>query len=172
MQLRLKDADDDGIRRACDALRPVAQERGVAFVLNDRADLAAESGCDGVHVGQEDAPCAEARAAVGPDAVVGVTCKASPDLALDACEAGADYVAFGAFFPSPTKAAATPADPGILSWWQEMVTVPCVAVGGITADNCRGLAEAGADFVAVASGVWGFADGPAAAVREFGTRLG
>ncbi len=149
----------------------MAQERGVAFVMNDRADLAAELGCDGVHVGQEDLACAEARTLVGPDAIVGVTCKSSRHLALEACEAGADYVAFGAFFASPTKAATTPADPDILSWWQETVTVPCVAIGGITAENCAPLVAAGADFLAVASGVWDYPGGPAAAVRDFGSRL-
>lgn len=171
MQLRLKGAADDEVRRACGALGPVARDRGVAFVLNDRPDLAAELGCDGVHVGLDDTPCARARALVGPDAIVGATCKASRDLALDACEAGADYVAFGAFFASPTKAGATPADPGILSWWQEMVTVPCVAIGGVTVGNCRALVEAGADFLAVASGVWEHPGGPAAAVREFNRRM-
>ena len=171
LQLRLKDAPDDEIRGACDVLRPVAQERGVAFVMNDRADLAAETGCDGVHVGQEDIACAEARTLVGPDAIVGVTCKSSRHLALEACEAGADYVAFGAFFASSTKAATTPADPDILSWWQEMATVPCVAIGGITVENCAPLVTAGADFLAVASGVWDHAGGPAAAVREFASRM-
>lgn len=149
----------------------MAQERGVAFVMNDRADLAAELGCDGVHVGQEDVACAEARTLVGPDSIVGVTCKSSRHLALEACEAGADYVAFGAFFASPTKAATTPADPDILSWWQETVTVPCVAIGGITVENCAPLVAAGADFLAVASGVWDHPGGPAAAVRDFGSRL-
>lgn len=171
VQLRLKEATDDEIRAATDLLRDVVQERDVAFVLNDRPDLAAELGCDGVHVGQDDAPCAEARRAVGEGAIVGVTCKASRHLALEAGEAGADYVAFGAFFPSTTKLATTPSAPEILSWWQEMTTMPCVAIGGITVDNCPALVEAGADFLAVASGVWNHPAGPAAAVRAFGTRM-
>lgn len=152
-------------------LRPIAQDRDVAFILNDRADLAAELACDGVHVGQEDTPYAEARAIVGADAIVGVTCKASRDLAFEAGEAGADYVAFGAFFPSQTKKITTPADTEILSWWQEFMTVPCVAIGGITLDNCETVIEAGADFLAVASGVWDHAAGPAAAVKAFNEKM-
>jgi len=167
VQLRLKDASDDAIRRACDALRPVAQNRDVAFLMNDRPDLAMATGCDGVHVGQEDAPYAEARRILGPDRIVGVTCHASRDLAMEAAEAGADYVAFGAFFPTGTKETAHRADPEILRWWNEIMTVPCVAIGGITPENCGPLVEAGADFLAVVSAVWNDPDGPAAAVKAF-----
>ena len=99
VQLRLKDVSDDDWRRAIDALRPVAQSRGVAFLLNDRADLVRATGCDGVHVGQDDMPARQARALIGPEATLGVTCKGSRDLAMQAGEDGADYVAFGAFFP-------------------------------------------------------------------------
>ncbi|MEX2454065.1 MAG: thiamine phosphate synthase [Rhodospirillaceae bacterium] len=171
VQLRLKNATDAEIRHACEVLGPVVQSRDVAFILNDRADLAAQMGCDGVHVGQDDMPCAEARALVGPDAIVGVTCKASRDLGFAAGDAGADYVAFGAFFPSRTKEIATPADTEILSWWQETMTLPCVAIGGITVDNCDALIEAGADFLCVASGVWEHPDGPAAAVKAFAAKM-
>ena len=167
VQLRLKDAGDDAIRRACDLLRPVAQQRGVAFLLNDRPDLAAETGCDGVHVGQQDAPYGEARALLGADRIVGVTCHASRDLALDAAEAGADYVAFGAFFPTTTKVSGYRADLEILRWWAEIMTVPCVAIGGITPENCAPLVAAGADFLAVVSAVWAAPAGPAAAVKAF-----
>lgn len=167
VQLRLKAADDDAIRRAADALRPVAQSRNVAFLMNDRPDLALATGCDGVHVGQEDASYAEARRLLGPERIVGVTCHESRHLAMEAAEAGADYVAFGAFFPSATKAAKHRADPEILRWWSELMTVPCVAIGGITAENCAPLVEAGADFLAVISAVWDHPQGPAAAVREF-----
>src|SRR5690606_13961458 len=152
-QLRLKEVDDDDIREAVRTLMPIAHERDVAFILNDRPDLAAELGCDGVHVGQEDTPYAEARRLVGPDAIVGVTCKASRHLAMVAGEAGADYVAFGAFFPSTTKEVTTPADPEILRWWSELMTVRCVAIGGITAENCAPLVEAGADFLCISGGV-------------------
>ncbi|TVR96723.1 MAG: thiamine phosphate synthase [Rhodospirillales bacterium] len=167
VQLRLKEAADDAIRRTCDALRPVVQDRDVAFILNDRPDLAAELGCDGVHVGQQDSSYRDARKAVGDDRFVGVTCHDSRHLAIVAAEAGADYVAFGAFFPTGTKDAPTRADPDILSWWSALMTVPCVAIGGITVANCRVLVEAGADFLAVSAGVWDHPEGPAAAVRAF-----
>ena len=167
LQLRLKDIGDDAIARAADILRPICQQRDVALIMNDRPDLALKLDCDGVHVGQEDAPYAEARRLLGPDRIIGVTCKASRHLAMEAAEAGANYVAFGAFFTSSTKTVTTPAALDILEWWDEMMTVPSVAIGGITADNCRPLVEAGADFLAVANGVWGHADGPTAAVRAF-----
>jgi thiamine-phosphate pyrophosphorylase len=168
LQLRLKDATDDAIRRATDLLRPIAQERGVAFLMNDRPDLAAELGCDGVHVGQEDTPYREARRIVGAGAIVGVSCNASRHLAMVAAEDGADYVAFGPFFPSPTKE--NPgflADPELVSWWSELMEVPSVAIGGITPENCGVLVRAGADFLAVVSAVWDHPDGPDAGVRAF-----
>src|SRR5919202_2745447 len=161
VQLRLKDVDDDTVRRACDVLRPIAQSRDVAFILNDRPDLAAQTGCDGVHVGQDDAAYAEARRRVGKDAVVGVTCHDSRHLAMEAAEAGADYVAFGAFFPTSTKAARFTATPDLVAWWAEMMTVPCAAIGGITPTNCGPLVAAGADFLAVVSAVWNHPAGPA-----------
>jgi thiamine-phosphate pyrophosphorylase len=166
-QLRLKGVDDSTITRAADTLRPICQQRGVAFILNDRPDLAVKLDCDGVHVGQDDMPCAEARRIVGPDRQVGVTCKASRHLAMEAAEAGADYVAFGAFFPSGTKEVTTPADLEILEWWSGLMEIPCVAIGGITVGNCRPVIAAGADFLAVAGGVWNYKDGPQAAVRAF-----
>ena len=165
-QLRLKQASDDEIRRAVDILRPVVQANGTAFILNDRPDLAAELGCDGVHVGQEDASYTSARAAL-PRGIVGVTCHDSRHLAMEAAEAGADYVAFGAFFPTQTKEPKTSASPEILRWWSEMMVVPCVAIGGITVSNARELVEAGADFLAVSAGVWEHPDGTMEAVRQF-----
>ena len=170
-QLRLKEASDDEIRKASEILCPIVQDRDVAFIMNDRPDLAVEFGCDGVHVGQDDTPYENARRIVGDDSIVGVTCKASRDLAFKAGEAGADYVAFGAFFPSTTKQITTPADTEILSWWQQMMTVPCVAIGGITVENCETLIDAGADFLAVGGGVWNHADGAAAAVEAFGEKM-
>jgi thiamine-phosphate pyrophosphorylase len=164
VQLRLKNADGDAVRRAIDRLRPVVQSRGVALLLNDRPDLAAATGCDGAHVGQADMPAREARRVLGPGLMLGVTCHASRDLAMTAGEDGADYVAFGAFFPSTTKEA-TRADPDILAWWSELMELPCVAIGGITAENCAPLVRAGADFLAVSAGVWAHPQGPAAAVR-------
>ena len=166
LQIRLKNVDDAAVMAAVAALKPIAQARGVAVILNDRADLAARSGCDGVHLGQDDGSVAQARAVMGRGAMIGVTCHDSRELAMDAAEAGADYVAFGAFFPTTTKDTVHRPDPEILTIWQETVEVPCVAIGGVTAANAGELARAGADFVAVSSAVWRHPDGPAAAVRE------
>jgi thiamine-phosphate pyrophosphorylase len=165
-QLRLKQASDDEIRRTTDTLRPIVQAAGTAFILNDRPDLAAELGCDGVHVGQEDASYAQARAAL-PNGIVGVTCHDSRHLAMEAGEAGADYVAFGAFFPTQTKEPKTQADIELLRWWGEVMVVPCVAIGGITVANAPALIAAGADFLAVSAGVWEHPEGPQSAVRQF-----
>jgi thiamine-phosphate pyrophosphorylase len=168
LQLRLKDVEDAVIRRAAAVLKPIAQAHDVAFIMNDRPDLAAELDCDGVHVGEEDMPYAEARRLLGPDHIVGVTCGNSRHRAIAAAEAGADYVAFGAFFPSPTKGGAKyRADPEILRDWSETTVVPCCAIGGITQGNCGPLVEAGADFLAVISAIWSYSQGPRAAVADF-----
>jgi thiamine-phosphate pyrophosphorylase len=172
VQIRLKDLADGEIMRALSALRPIIQKRDIACLLNDRPDLAREAGCDGVHIGQEDAPYAEARRLMGPEAIVGVTCHDSRDLALAAAEAGADYVAFGAFYPTATKDAKFAAGPEILEWWSGATTVPCVAIGGITAENCRPLVQAGADFLAVSAGVWSHPQGPAAGVKAINAAIG
>lgn len=164
VQLRLKDIDDDALRRAIDVLRPVAQARDVAFLLNDRPDLAVATGCDGAHVGQTDTPAIQARRILG-DLVMGVTCHASRDLAMTAGEQGADYVAFGAFFPTATKETVHTAGTELLEWWSELMEIPSVAIGGITAANCGPLVRAGADFLAVVGAVWNHPDGAAAGVR-------
>jgi len=171
LQIRLKDVADETIAAAVAELSPIAVSRGVAVILNDRPDLAAALGCDGVHIGREDGTYADARRVMGPNAMIGVTCHDSRDLAWEAAEAGADYVAFGAFFDTATKDASTRADPEILSVWQETMLTPCVAIGGITAANCRPLVIAGADFLAVSAGVWTFPEGPAAAVRAFNAEI-
>jgi thiamine-phosphate pyrophosphorylase len=165
VQLRLKDLEEDALRRAIDALRPVVQSRGVAFLMNDRPDLAVKHGCDGAHVGQQDTPATVARKILGPDLTLGVTCHDSRDLAMTAGEEGADYVAFGAFFPTTTKDAKFRATPEILEWWSSMMELPCVAIGGITAENCPPLVQAGADFLAVVGAVWNHPGGPGAGVR-------
>ena len=170
VQLRLKDWAEDDLRRAIDVLRPVAQDRGVAFLLNDRPDLAVQWGCDGAHVGQDDMAVTEARRVLN-DLTLGVTCHASRDLAMTAGEAGADYVAFGAFFPSTTKEPPAMADVALLRWWSELMEVPCVAIGGIAPENCRPLVEAGADFLAVSAAVWGDERGPEAAIRAFNAAM-
>lgn len=176
VQLRLKSADGapaprDQVRAAARILMPEAQKRDVAFLINDDAELAAELGADGVHVGQNDLSARAARAIVGKDAIVGVTCHDSRHLAMEAAEAGADYVAFGAFFPTATKDAKTSADPEILEIWSTMTTVPCVAIGGITLDNCQPLIDAGADFLAVVSAVWDNPHGPGKAVEAFNAKM-
>ena len=163
LQIRLKGVSDEVVVAAVDALSPIAQARDVAVILNDRPDLAARLPVDGVHIGQDDMPYKEARKLMGAR-MVGVTCHDSRHLAMEAAEAGADYVAFGAFFPTSTKDAPTTADPEILTIWQETMETPCVAIGGITAANAAILATAGADFLAVSAGVWNYPEGPDAAV--------
>lgn len=172
LQIRLKPADDDHITAAVRRLAPIAQNRGVAVILNDRPDLAAALGCDGVHVGQSDASVASARRIMGKSAMIGATCHDSRHLAMEAAEAGADYVAFGAFFPSTTKESAHRPDPEILTIWQEIMEIPSVAIGGITVDNGPVLVAAGADFLAVSGGVWNHPEGEAVAVRSFQEIMG
>jgi thiamine-phosphate pyrophosphorylase len=163
LQLRLKAVDDDTIRRAADLLRPIAQSRDVAFIMNDRPDLALQTGSDGVHVGQEDASYETARKILGLDKIVGVTCYNSRHLAIEA----------GGFFRSTTKDTRRIAgnDPEILTWWSEIMTVPSCAIGGITPENCGVLVKAGADFLAVIAAVWDHPQGPAAAVRAFNAAI-
>jgi thiamine-phosphate pyrophosphorylase len=167
VQLRLKNASDADVLRMGAALKPIVQAADAAFILNDRPDLAAKLDADGVHVGQSDASYAEARAALGRDRIVGVTCHNSRDLAYDAAEAGADYVAFGAFYPTGTKEPSHWAEPELLEIWQETMETPCVAIGGITVENAEPLVRAGADFLAVSAGVWAHPEGPRAAVAAF-----
>ncbi|MFH5925124.1 thiamine phosphate synthase [Roseomonas xinghualingensis] len=170
LQLRLKDASRDEVKRAIDALRPVAQSRNVAFLLNDDAELAAQTGCDGAHLGQEDGDHEKARALL-KDATLGITCHASRHLAMQAGEMGADYVAFGAFFPTTTKDAQHRAEPEILEWWTSLFEIPSVAIGGITAENCAPLVRAGADFLAVVGAVWNHPDGPEAGLRAMNAAI-
>ena len=171
VQLRLKDASDAEVLRIGAALMPIVQGADAAFILNDRPDLAAKLDADGVHVGQQDARYGEARALMGLDRIVGVTCHNSRDLAYEAAEAGADYVAFGAFYPTGTKDPAHWAEPEILEIWQETAMTPCVAIGGINVENADPLVRAGADFIAVSAGVWAHTDGPRAAVAAFNALL-
>ncbi len=167
VQLRLKDVGDAEVLRTGAALKDMVQAAGAAFIVNDRPDLAAQLGADGVHVGQEDASYAEARRLMGPDRIVGVTAHNSRHLAMEAAEAGADYVAFGAFYPTGTKAPSFWAEPAILEIWQQTMETPCVAIGGITVENAEPLVRAGADFLAVSAGVWTHPQGPRAAVVAF-----
>lgn len=172
LQLRLKNTDNQAadealIAEAIAQLMPVAHRHNVAFILNDNPELAAKYDCDGAHIGQDDMAYEAARAIMGDDKIIGVTCHDSKHLAMEAGEAGADYVAFGAFYDTQTKQAKSNADADILSFWQEFVELPCVAIGGITPDNAAPLVAAGADFIAASGGVWQHGEGAAAAVRAF-----
>jgi thiamine-phosphate pyrophosphorylase len=171
LQLRLKEASDNQIGEAARTLMPIAHKYDVAFIINDRPDLTRDLGADGVHVGQEDATYSQAREIVGDDKIVGVTCHASRHLAMVAGEDGADYVAFGAFFPTTTKTPKSEASPEILTWWGELFEVPSVAIGGLTVENCETVIKARTDFIAVSAGVWSHKAGPGAAVREFNQKL-
>ncbi len=172
LQIRLKQSsgaapDLDAMRAAADVARPICTERNIALIINDSLELAEALAADGVHLGQSDGDVADARVRLGPDAIIGATCHASRHLAMEAGEAGADYVAFGAFFPTDTKDPIVRAQPEILTWWQALMELPCVAIGGITAERAPALVEAGADFLAVSAGVWGHPEGPAAAGAAF-----
>lgn len=170
-QLRLKGVDEHAIARAAEPLQRVCADRDIAFIVNDSMSLAKRIGADGVHLGQEDGDPREARALLGPSAQIGVTCHDSRHLAMEAGEAGADYVAFGSFYPTTTKEVRHHPDPSILGWWTTLFELPCVAIGGITPTNAMPLIEAGADFLAVCSAVWNAADGEADAVRAFADLL-
>jgi thiamine-phosphate pyrophosphorylase len=167
VQLRLKHASRDEILQAIDTLAPITQARNIAFILNDNPELAAQTACDGVHIGQKDKTYEQAREVVGNNAVVGVTCHDKRYLAIEAAEKGADYVAFGAFFPTNTKKTNSQPERNILEDWSTMTTVPCVAIGGITHKNCSPLIQAGADFLAVVSAIWNCGAGPGTAVKTF-----
>ena len=164
LQIRLKDVPSDHVRAVTRVLAPIAHRHDVAVLMNDHVDLAKELGLDGVHVGQSDTPYKDARRILGARAMIGVTCHNSRHLAMEAAEAGADYVAFGAFYPTTTKTVEHMAELETLSIWQESMETPCVAIGGITAANAAEIAGAGADFIAVSGAVWNHAEGPAAGV--------
>ena len=170
-QLRLKGVDEDEIARLAPPLQALCAEREVAFIVNDSIALAQRLNADGVHLGQGDGDAKEARKVLGPAVQIGVTCHDSRHLAMDAGEAGADYVAFGAFYPTTTKETSHRPDPTILRWWSTLMELPCVAIGGITPENARPLVEAGADFLAVSGAVWTHPDGPGAGVAAFAPAL-
>lgn len=164
-QFRVKDMDQHAAARLAEPLQRLCADREVAFIVNDSVSLAKRLGADGVHLGQEDGDPREARAALGPAVQIGVTCHDSRHLAMGAGEAGADYVAFGSFYPTTTKEIRHRAEPAILSWWTTLFELPCVAIGGITPDNAQPLIDAGADFLAVSGSVWNGDE--AAAVHAF-----
>jgi thiamine-phosphate pyrophosphorylase len=170
-QFRVKGVDQHEAARLAAPLQRICEAREVAFIVNDDMGLAKRLGADGVHLGQGDGDPREARALLGPTAQIGVTCHDSRHLAMEAGDAGVDYVAFGAFFPTATKETEHRPDPAILSWWSRIFEIPCVAIGGITPHNGRVLVEAGADFLAVSSAVWENQGGPAEAVADFARML-
>jgi thiamine-phosphate pyrophosphorylase len=165
-QLRVKDVDEHELARLAEPLQRICADSDVAFIVNDTVALAKRLGADGVHLGQQDGDIREARALLGPSAQIGRTCHDSRHLAMEAGEAGADYVAFGAFYPTTTKPSHYRPEPSILTWWSTVFEIPCVAIGGITADNATPLVTAGADFLAVCHAIWG-KDDAGAAVRAF-----
>jgi thiamine-phosphate pyrophosphorylase len=165
-QLRVKNVAEDELARLAEPLQRICADAEVAFIVNDSVALAKRVGADGVHLGQSDGDIREARALLGPAAQIGKTCHDSRHLAMEAGEAGADYVAFGAFYPTTTKPSEYRPDPSILTWWSTLFEIPCVAIGGITADNAQPLVQAGADFLAVCQAAWG-TDEPASAVARF-----
>ena len=168
-QFRVKGMDEHAAARLAAPLQEICAAREVAFIVNDSIGLAKRLGADGVHLGQSDGSVADARAELGRDAQIGVTCHSSRHLGIDAGEAGADYVAFGAFFPSSTKTTEHKAELEVLEWWQEIMAIPCVAIGGITPANCPPLVKAGADFLAVSGAVW--SGDEAQAVRDFAAAI-
>lgn len=168
-QFRVKDVDEHEAARLAEPLQGICAERDVAFVVNDSIALAKRLKADGVHLGQRDGDVKDARERLGKDVQIGVTCHASRHLAMDAGEAGADYVAFGAFFPSETKDSGHHAEVDLLEWWSKIFELPCVAIGGITPENCAPLVRAGADFLAVSHAVWGGDE--AQAVADFASAI-
>lgn len=170
-QIRLKGASQQEIRRAFAQLAPIARNYGAIVILNDDPELALELGADGVHLGTDDMSIKQARKLLGPQLVIGATAHNSRHLAMCAAEAGADYVAFGAFFPTDTKKTKFIATKELLNWWSQMMEIPCVAIGGITAKNVAPLAEAGADFVCLSSGIWNDAAGPVVAIDALAIAL-
>jgi thiamine-phosphate pyrophosphorylase len=165
-QLRVKGINEHALARLAEPLQRLCADAGCAFIVNDSMALAKRIGADGVHLGQSDGDPREARALLGPSAQIGRTCHDSRHLAMEAGEAGCDYVAFGAFHPTTTKPSHYRPKPEILSWWSSLFEIPCVAIGGITPDNAQPLLDAGADFIAVCQAVWGQED-PGAAVASF-----
>jgi len=166
LQIRLKGLENSALVQAGKAIIKICHAAGVEVIVNDHPDLVAKIGADGAHIGQDDMDYFSSREVLGGDAILGVTCHNSKELAFAAAKAGADYVAFGAFFETSTKEPKTRAELEILSWWHEAVEIPSVAIGGITTANAEAVIAAGADFIAVSSGVWDHPDGPAAAVSR------
>jgi len=153
-QFRVKGLDEHAAAALAAPLQTICADYAVAFIVNDSVSLAKRLGADGVHLGQEDGDPREARERLGPDAQIGVSCNDSRHLAMAAGEAGAVYVAFGAFYPTTTKDTKHTAKLSTLACWQTVFEIPCVAIGGIKPDNVGPIVRAGADFIAVSSAIW------------------
>jgi thiamine-phosphate pyrophosphorylase len=166
-QFRVKGIDQHEAAALAAPLQAICTAHDVAFIVNDSVALAKRLGADGVHLGQGDGDVAEARAELGKSFQIGVTCHNSRHLAMEAAEVGADYVAFGAFYPTTTKDVEHVAELDTVEKWARVMEIPCVAIGGITTENAKPIIEAGADFIAVSSAVWKHPAGPAAAVMAF-----
>lgn len=166
-QFRVKDIEQGEAASLAEPLKAICDAHDVAFIVNDDVALTKLLGADGVHLGQGDSNLKDAREELGDEVQIGITCHDSRHLAMEAGEGGANYVAFGAFFPTETKE--THHQPGldVLQRWSNIMEIPCVAIGGITPDNCQPLIEAGADFLAVSGSVWNDPNGPANAVKRF-----
>lgn len=170
-QFRVKDIATEEAVALGQPLKAVCDAHDVAFIVNDDIALAQRLSADGVHLGQSDEALSQARDLLDDDIQIGITCHDSRHLAMEAGEGGASYVAFGAFFPTTTKVTEYRPDLDILTWWSSFMEIPCVAIGGVTPDNCQPLIEAGADFIAVSGAVWNEPKGPAHAVQRFAEKL-
>lgn len=166
LQYRNKAASFDRQLLEAKHLCQLCQDNNVVFLVNDHLDLAIQVDADGVHLGQGDTPLETAREKLGSDKIIGITCHDSLKLATEAENQGADYIAFGRFYPSQTKPGASPAMPGIISQAKQLLNIPVAAIGGITPQNVAPLLEQGADMIAVIHGIFGQAD-PGQAVSEY-----
>lgn len=158
LQYRSKQADTSHLHQEASALLALCQRYDANLIINDNVELAIAIGAHGVHLGQGDMPIATARSLLGSDAIIGITCHNSLALALEAQQAGANYVAFGRFFPSSTKQSASPADLSVLHDARQTLQIPVVAIGGITLDNAPIALTAGANMLAVVGDLFSATD--------------
>jgi len=174
-QLRMKNVEKREITKTAKLLLPICRAKNVAFIINDYPEIALETGADGVHIGNDpelpEGFISSLRKKTGENFIIGISCYDSRHLAMTAAEHGADYVAFGAFFPTKTKISPGKPKPEILEWWSTYTNVPCTAIGGINPENCGGLVKTGADFIAVVSYVWDHPMGPKVAVKEINSAI-
>ena len=166
-QIRLKDCSVEIILDSIQSLLKISKKYEVPLLINDRPDLAKISGTNGVHLGQSDVSALEARKILGAKSIIGITCHDSINLACNAANSGANYVAFGAFFKSSSKKTNFIAEPSILEWWSKISNTPSVAIGGINQKNFKDLLKKGANYIAAISSIWDHPKGPASAINEY-----